>query len=74
MKSDQDPSILALKRAVAAARSGETVPTESPVRSSKSYRKMEGAIGIWQGQIRTLKHFTEEMSKKRTEVDGVMNS
>ena len=31
MKTDQEPSIIALKRAVAAARSGETVPTESPV-------------------------------------------
>ena len=49
MKSDQEPSILALKRAVAAARSGETVPIESPVISSKSKGKMEGAIGIWQG-------------------------
>ena len=51
MKSDQKPSILAPKRAVAAVRSGETVPIESPVRSSKSNGKMEGAIGIWQGQI-----------------------
>ena len=74
MKSDQEPSILALKRAVAAARSGETVPIESPVRSSKSNGKMEGAIGIWQGQIRTIKHFTEEKLKKRIEVDGVMYS
>ena len=74
MKSDQEPSILALKRAVAAARSGQTVPIESPVRSSKSNGKMEGAIGIWQGQIRTIKHFTEEKLKKRIEVDGVMYS
>ena len=74
MKSDQEPSILALKRAVAAACSGKTVPIESPVRSSKSNGNMEGAIGIWQSQIRTIKHFTEEKFKKRIEVHGVMLS
>ena len=46
MKSDQEPNILALKRAVAAARTGETVPIKSPIRSSNSNGKMEGAIGI----------------------------
>ena len=35
VKSDQEPSILALKRAVAAERVGKTVPIESPVRASK---------------------------------------
>ena len=74
MKSDQEPSILALKRAVATARTGETVPIEPPVRSSKSNSKMEGAIGIWQGQVRTIEHFTEHKFKKRMEVDGVIYS
>ena len=48
MKSDQEPSIVSLKRAVSAARTGETVPIESPVRSSKSNGRMENAIGVWQ--------------------------
>ena len=51
MKSDQEVSIVALKRAVAAARLGETVPIESPVRSSKSNGRMENAIEVWQGQL-----------------------
>ena len=59
-KTDQEPSIIALKRAVAAARTGETVPIESPVRASKSNGMMESAVGIWQGQLRTIKHYTEE--------------
>ena len=59
-KTDQEPSIVALKRAVAAARTGETVPIESPVRASQSNGMMESAIGIWQGQLRTIKHYTEE--------------
>ena len=56
MKSDQEPSVKALKRVVAAARTGETVPIESPVRASQSNGRMEGAKGIWQGQVRTIKH------------------
>ena len=74
LKSDQEPSVVALKRAVAAARSGETVPIESPVRASKSNGKMEGAIGIWQGQVRTIKHFTESRLKRRIVIDGVLFS
>ena len=35
---------------------------------------MESAIGIWQGQLRTIKHFTEEKLKKKIEVDSVLYS
>ena len=49
-KSDQAMIIVALKRAVAAARTEETVPIESPVRASKSNGMMESAIGIWQSE------------------------
>ena len=73
-KTDQEPSIVALKRAVAAARTGETVPIESPVRASKSNGMMESAVGIWQGQLRTIKHYTEEKLKRRIEVDSVLFS
>ena len=44
-KTDQEPSIIALKRAVAAVRNGETVAIESPVRAPKSNGKMENAVG-----------------------------
>jgi len=40
MKSDQEPSVVALKKAVAAARTGELVPIESPVRASQSNGRM----------------------------------
>ena len=62
---------MALKRAVAAARAGETVPIESPVRTSKNNGMSESAVGIWQGPLRTIKHYTEEKMKKRIEVDSV---
>ena len=58
-KSDQEPSIVALKNAIAAARVGDTVPIESPVRASKSNGLMENATNIWQGQLRTIKHYVE---------------
>ena len=48
-KSDQEPSIVALKNAIAAARVGETIPIVSPVRASKSNGMMENAVNMWQG-------------------------
>ena len=73
-KTDQEPSIVALKRAIAALRVGETVPIESPVRASKSNGKMEGAIGRWQAQLRTVKHFAESKLGRRIEVGGPLFS
>ena len=54
--TDQELTIVALKRAVAAARTGETVPMESPIRAAKSNGMMQSAVGIWQGQLRTIQH------------------
>ena len=68
---DQEPAILAFKKAVAVARVGETVSTESPVRASKSNGKTDNAIGRWQAQLRTIKHFAEFRLKIRIEVSGV---
>ena len=59
LKTDEEPSILALKKAASAARVVETVPTESPVRASQSNCMMEGAPKLWQDQLRTIKHFIE---------------
>ena len=44
-KTDQEVSIVALKKDIAAIMNGETLPIESPVRASKSTGMMEGAIG-----------------------------
>ena len=66
-QSDQEPSIVALKNAIAAARFGETVPIESPVRASKSNGMMEHAVKIWQGQLRTIKHDGGSRLGKRIE-------
>ena len=64
-KSDQEPSIVALKSAIAATRVGETVPLESPERASKSNGMMENCVKIWQGQLRTIKHYVESRLGKR---------
>ena len=58
-KSDQEPSIVALKNAITAARVGETVPIESLVRASTSNGMMENAFNMWQGQLRTVKRYVE---------------
>ena len=73
-KTDQEVSIVALKKAIAAARNGETVPIESPVRASKSNGMMEGAIGRWQAQLRTTKHYAESKLGRRIEVGGALFS
>jgi hypothetical protein len=73
-KTDQEPSILALKKAIAALRIGETVPIESPVRASKSNGKMENAVGRWQAQLRTTKHYAEAMLGRKIEVGGALYS
>ena len=65
IKSDQEVAILALKRAVIAARQGETVPIESPVRESKCNGAVERAVRTWQGQMRTIKHHVEHCLQER---------
>ena len=59
VKSYQEPSILAFKRAVAARRVAETALIESPIRESKSNGQVERAVQTWQGQFRTLRHYIE---------------
>ena len=73
-KTDQELAILALKKAIAALRMGETVPIESPIRASKCNGMMEGAVGRWQGQLRTIKHLTESKLGRIIEVGGVLFS
>ena len=55
MKSDQERSIKALKKAVSIKRHSETAMIESPVRVSKSNGQIERAVRTWQSQFRTLR-------------------
>ena len=60
LKSDQGPSIMALKTTVAAKRVGIATPIDSPVRESQSNGPVEQAVRTWQGQLRTIKRNYEE--------------
>ena len=73
-KSDQEQSIVALKSSIAASRAGETVPLESPVRASKSNGMMENSVKIWQGQLRTIKHYVESKIGAKIEPGGPLFS
>ena len=73
-KTDQEPSLIALKRSISASRVGETVPIESPVRSSKSNGRMEHSINIWQAQLRTIKHHVESRIGCKIKPGGVLFS
>ena len=74
MKSDNEDSIVALHKATAAMRYGETVLIKSPVRSSKSNGRMENAVRRWQSQLRTIKHFTESRIKKKIPAESALFS
>ena len=64
VKSGQEESLVALHRAIFAARAGHTIPIKSPVRCSKSNRKMERAVRSFHGQLRVLKfHFERGIGK-----------
>ena len=60
IKTDQEKSVMAVKRAVADERSAPTAMLESPVRESQCNGKMEKAVQKWQGQLRTLKLALED--------------
>ena len=70
LKSDQEDSIVALKRAIATGRVAESVPIESPVRASKSNGKVENGIKVWQKQVRTIKHHVESRIKRKIKTDS----
>ena len=59
LMSDQEESIMALKRAVAIYRQAETVMLESPVRDSKANGAAERAVRSWARQLRTIRHHVE---------------
>ena len=70
LKSDQEESIMAVKRAIAATRVAESVPIESPVRASKSNGRVENAIKVWHKQVRTIKHHVETRIKRKIRTDS----
>ena len=72
IKSDQEPSMIASKRAVALRRKAETPLIESPARESKSSGKIERAIRKWQGQFRTLRHHLEARLGCKIEIESAL--
>ena len=72
LKSDQEPAMMSLKKAIAVRRKAETPLIESPVRESKSNGKIERAIRKWQGQFRTLRHHLEARIGTKISNDSVI--
>lgn len=72
IKSDQEPAILALNAAIAANRTGKTALINPPVRESRANGAVEGAIRIWQGQFRALKHYFETRVGKMVPTDHLL--
>ena len=59
LKSDQEESIIALKKAVAIKRQAPTVNIESPVRDSQANGSAERAVRTWTARLRTMRHHLE---------------
>ena len=62
LKSDQDPSIVALCDTVKNGRHGEVVPEASPKSESKSNGEVERAVHSVHGLARTLMDILEQQS------------
>ena len=74
IRSDQEPSIKAVKRAVAIKRAAVTAMIESPVRESKSNGRIERAVRTWRDQFKTLKHYYERRSKAKMENGSALST
>ena len=62
MKSDNEPSIVALIKSVKDGWSGELMMEASPKKQSQSNGEVERAVQSVQGLARTLKDFLEQKS------------
>ena len=59
LKTDQETSIIDLKREVGIKRQARTTMVESPVRESKCNGAVERSVRTWQSQFRTCRHQLE---------------
>ena len=69
LKSDGEPAMQALKRALAVKRECETAIVHTPARESKSNCAVERAIRTWKGQMRTMRLHLEDRLKSVIAVD-----
>ena len=69
LKSDGEPAMRALKRALAIKRECETAIIHTPARESKSNGAVERAIQTWKGQMRTMRLHLEDRLKSKIGVD-----
>ena len=74
LMSDQEPSMLALKNAIAMLRTSETAFVESTVRQSKCNGRVERAIRNWRDQYRTLRHFLEHRMKEKMKEGSALST
>ena len=72
IRSEQEESIMAVKKAVAIHRQAETVMLESPVHDSKANGAVEIAVRSWAGPLRTIRHHAERRLKTSMLKDSAM--
>lgn len=72
IRSDQEESIIALKKSVAIKRKAETVMIESPIRDSRANGSSEKAVRTWAAQVRTLRHHLESRIKAKVDKESAI--
>ena len=74
LKSDQEESIIALKKAVAIKRQAERVSIESPVRDSRANGAIGRTLRTWAAQVRALRHHLEyRLGKNMSNASALMS-
>ena len=73
LRSDQEESIIPLKKVVAVKRQAETVSIESPVRDSRANGAFDRTIRTWAAQVRTLHHLEYRIERKMLNASARMS-
>ena len=55
VRSDQDPSVVAVQEKIQEFRKGRTIPTNSPVGESECNGRAENAVGRVEAKTRTIR-------------------
>ena len=68
LKSDQEESMVALKKTAAVMRQAPTVNTESSVRDSQANGNAERAVRMWAARVMTMRHHLEHRRQHKIPV------
>ena len=72
LKSEQEESIFALKKAVAMKRQAPIVNIKSPVSVSQSTSSSQSAVRTWAAQLRMIRHQMEDQLQQKMPIRSAL--